>query len=157
MIALKDMLAVKDVQINNEIRNGLKVKTDQLLSKYPEEGNVKKVEVTQEFLKKYPKLKALLVEDKIPFWKHDGFKTKVGAGISFLGVIAYFINPLIGQSLMAFGGVIGGIGVIHGEIKAEKKAVETGQDTKIGIIIKILQLILQLFSNYKINLTTPKK
>lgn len=153
---IKDMLPVKDVQLNNEIRNGLKEKTEQLLNRYPEEGTIRQVEVTETFLKKYPKLREFTTERK-PFWKQDGFKTKVGAGISFLGVIAYFINPLIGQSLMAFGGVIGGIGVIHGEIKAEKKAVETGQDTKIGIIIKILQLILQLFSNYKINLTTPKK
>lgn len=113
----------------------------ELVSKYPPKGDSVKVTVSRELLEKVPSLTPYVeVEDNKPFYLKDGFKRQLSAGLASAAAVVYPISKTGGVVLIALSGVIGGIGIIHGEVKANKQK----ESSYIVVLGQILKLILEL-------------
>ena len=80
---------------------------------------------------------------KVPFWKQDGFTRGLSAAATIVGIILYFVDPIVGKAAIAVSGTVGGYGLL----KASKKSKPTTNQNR-GLWDFIIELLKFLFNRY---------
>lgn len=80
-----------------------------------------------------------VVNAKVPFYRQDGFKSKIG--FIFMASSYFLKNPVYSGICQILGGMIGGTGILHGMMKSSPK-----HDGQEGLAYQILKIVMQLLN-----------